>query len=110
MEQKYNMSNTKKNTRNAGRNAANTNLSTEMATSLLDELRSLLVLDFSEETWATASHVVRDLSTCVSADVYSMIGNLWSEMYVKPSIDRLDAEIANIRASIEKENLLLAKI
>lgn len=100
------MNNIKKNNRNLGHNT----LSLDMAANLLQELRGLLVLDFSEESWGEASDVVRALSTCVSPEVYTMIGNIWSDSFVRPSIDRVDAEVSAILTAIQNENRVLAKI
>lgn len=106
MEQKYNMQNNKKNMRNN----TNQNLSLGMVTSLLAELRELLLLDFSEENWHTASEVVRALSTCTSPEVYSRVGSLWSNAFVQPGIDFIDSEIKSIVSQVETENMEFAKI
>lgn len=92
------------------RNNANQNLSLGMVTSLLAELRELLLLDFSEENWHTASEVIQALSTCVSLDVYARIGSLWSSAYVQPGIDIIDSEINSIISQVETENMAFAKI
>lgn len=106
MEQKYNMQNNKRN--NA--RPFNNQLSLEMTTNMLSEMRELLLLDFSDETWSAVSDLVRGLSTCVSPGVYARIGELWAETFAGPRIDFIDSEIKAIIQQVENENAIMVKI
>lgn len=60
----------------------------------------LMKLGYSEEIWIEASRLLRDISSVVSQETMSELGNLWSDSYVNNDFVFIDSKLNRIMETL----------